>query len=153
METEEIKRRFDDTLRTLFIITSIIISVTIGFFRENLGLVFIMESFISFVASVMLWCFANMIDGSREYIVKLASWHLFIYTLTISLTRMALNQLSIPLIIGFISLVIIFAPTIAIRSWFLRNDVIDAEDSLSRRILWILGLWTVQLVVSITFVG
>ena len=57
------KRRFDETLKVLLIITTTTMSFSIGLYKEVLGLNFFIEFFISFVFSVILWCFFNLIGG------------------------------------------------------------------------------------------
>lgn len=131
-----------------------IISVVIGFFRESLGLIFVMDIFLNFVLTIAMWSFGNLVDGSKEYLFKLASWNLFIYTLTMSLSRIAFNQLLIPLAAGILGLVITNGTTYALWRWFQNEGVFREEDHrLTLRATLVLGVYTTSQFAAITLAG
>jgi hypothetical protein len=71
------KRRLDDTFKVLLTIFTVLISVSLGFYKQTSPEMAIMLFFFYGLA-VGLWCTANLIAGEYEYLLKFLSWYILL---------------------------------------------------------------------------
>ena len=143
-------QRFDETLKILLIITTTTMSFSIGLYKEVLDRNFFIEFFISFVFSVIFWCFFNLIGGSLEYLGKLYAWHFLIFNMVISFARLLLGSLKIPIWMSIPCFVIIMVPTIFVKNWLEKAKAIPSREYNlpSKNFLYIIGIFTILLLIN-----
>jgi len=144
------KRRFDETFRTLLVIVTITTTFSFNLYRNALSNAFFVDTFMFFIASIIIWGFFNLVGGTYEYAWKLIAWHFLIFDIIISFTRMVLGQLLISPVLGLLILAGILFPTFWVKGWLQEVEAIPAGTTISRSILLVLGVWTVYQVFWIT---
>lgn len=144
------RKRFDETLKILLIITTTTMSFSIGLYKEALGLNFFIEFFITFVFSVIFWCFFNLVGGFYEYLGKLYAWHFLIFNMVVSFARLLLGSLKIPIWMGTLCFVVIMVPTILMKNWLEKAKAIPSGkyNLPSRNFLYIIGIFTIFLLIN-----
>ena len=144
------KRRFDETFRTLLVIVTITTTFSFNLYKDALSNTFFFDTFVFFIASIIIWAVANLVGGSNEYLLKLVAWHFLIFDITVSFIRLILGQLFIPKLWSLVILVAILFPTFWIKEWLQEVEVIPVETTLSRSILPVLCIWTVYQILWIS---
>lgn len=160
MESVDRKKRFDETFKTLLIIVTITLSVTLSLYKDILGVTFFIDAFLNFIVSVFVWAIANIADGQNEYVIKLIGWHLLIYVLAVSFARILLGLSLIPqiprfpiIMMRFMVFALILLSTYLIKGWLQQADAIPSETIFSRSVLWILGMWMVHEILFVSVIA
>ena len=142
-EFNDKKRRFDESFKTILLVVTVTISLTLGLFRNALGIKFFLDTFFPFVFSLFIWVASNICDGPFEYLIKLIAWHILIYDIVVSFARISLGQLTLPPSLGCIIIFATLIPTFLIKVWLQEAEVIPPEAPFTRYFLIIIGTWTV----------
>lgn len=99
MDRKRIKRRderFDETYQMLLLIESILISSSFALFKEVMPWEFFNFTILSYIFSVILWCFPHLCGTNSEYTFKTIGWYFTVQIILVTFARVSLLVYVLP---------------------------------------------------------